>query len=527
MMYTRHSTHLLTRIRQLSLLTMLLVGMVFGPLSIQGISAATITVTNTNDSGAGSLRQAIANAASGDTIVFDSGLTGGTITLTSSQLTINKRLTISGLGAGNLTISGNHKYRVFSVGTSALVTISGLTIAGGYVSNARGGGISNAGSLTLQNSIVSGNQIAGALLGILAWGGSGIYNSGTLTVTYSTISDNSDKSNSGGGGGIYSDGKLILEDSIVRGNQVHTTSFYGQYGGGGICNRGTATIARSTIISNTAAGYSSGGGGGIYNSGTLTLADSVVSTNNANPDTRGSYGGYGGGILNWQSGTLVVEGSTIAGNVADRDGGGIINVGALTIIASTISGNLAKANRPTSGSGQVGLGGGGIENSTGILTVENSTISNNRSNQYAGGLVNDEGTLRLTFSTVSNNSAGTIGGGLYITGSVTDTLVYLSNSIIANSTGQDCVNEGGAITNTYTLIQDNTCNPNLSGDPLLGPLQNNGGDTETQALQPGSPAIDQIPYDMNGCGTTYTTDQRDVSRPQGDNCDIGAFEAQP
>ncbi len=526
-MYLRHLSHPL-RVLRLCVTSTLLVAAAFGLLPVQLGNAATITVTNTNDSGSGSLRQAIANAASGDTIVFASNLTGGTITLTSGQLTINKRLTISGLGASALTVRGNRAYRVFNLGTSAVVTISGLTIADGYIKNARGGGIYNGGSLTLEDCVISRNQIDGALLGLFSWGGGGIYNAGTLTVTRSTISDNSDKAVSGGGGGIFTDGTLILQDSIVRGNKVHTSSLFGQYGGGGICNRGTATVTRSTIISNTATGYSSGGGGGIYNNGRLTLAYSAVQTNTALADARGSYGGFGGGIMNWQGGALVVQHSTLAGNSADRDGGGIENIGTLTVTQSTVSGNAAKGKRPSTGSGQVGLGGAGIDNSTGMLTLENSTISGNRSNQYGGGLVNDEGTMRITFSTVSNNSASTIGGGIYITGSVTDTIMYLTNTIIANSAGQDCVNAGGAVTNTYTLIQDNTCSPNLSGDPQLGPLQNNGGDTETHALLPVSPAIDQ-----GSCGG-IATDQRGYPRPvdiQGspnavDGCDIGAFEVQ-
>ncbi len=525
-MCSKYSTHRLNRVLYLSLAITLLLGIVCWLFPAGVVQAATITVTNNNDGGAGSLRQAITNAASGDTITFAPQVSG-TITLTSAQLTVNKRLTISGPGAGNLTISGGNKYRVFNIGTSGIVVISGLTIANGYINNARGGGIANAGKLTVDSSIVSSSYISGTLLGILSYGGGGIYNAGALTVTHSTVSSNGDKRLSAGGGGIFNDGTLFMNDGTIRDNQVHTTSLYGQFGGGGICNRGTATISHSTISGNIAAGYSNGGGGGIYNSGRLTLSYSAMNSNNAIADAKGSYGGFGGSIINWQGGTLVVSRSTLAGNVADRDGGGIENLGTLTVTQSTVSGNTAKGKRPRSGSGQVGVGGGGIDNTTGTATLENSTISGNTSSLYGGGLINDEGTLNATFSTVSNNSASTIGGGIYITGTITDTLVYLTNTIIANSAGQDCVNQGGAITNSSTLIQDNTCSPNVSGDPMLGPLQNNGGDTATQALQPGSPAIDQIPVDVNGCGTTFNVDQRGISRPQGAQCDIGAVEIQP
>ncbi|MBI5302091.1 MAG: hypothetical protein HY868_08145 [Chloroflexi bacterium] len=502
----------------------LVVGIVFGLVTVRVASAATITVTNTNDSGAGSLRQAITNAAAGDTIVFDSSLTGRTITLTSGQLTINKRLYITGLGASNLTISGNNTSRIFNVGTSGVVAIAGLTIANGRINNLRGGGVNNAGALTLDNCIVTRNQIGGNLLGILMFGGGGIYNSGTVTITNSTISDNKDAANSAGGGGISNDGKLILSNSIVRGNQVHTASTLGQYGGGGISNRGTATITASTISNNTATGYSNGGGGGIYNNGQMTIATSVLQSNNSNSDAKGAWGGFGGGILNWQAGNLLIQNSTLVGNVADRDGGGIENLGTLTVRQSTIRANVARGKRPSSGSGQVGTGGGGIDNTTGTLTVENSTISGNTSNLHGGGLINDEGTLRATFTTISNNAASILGGGIYITGTVTDTLSDLTNTIIANSVGQDCINQSSPITMASTLIEDNTCSPTLSGDPNLGPLQNNGGTTETHALLSGSLAIDRILQGVNGCGTTFTLDQRGVSRPSGSGCDLGAYE---
>ncbi|MBI5032175.1 MAG: hypothetical protein HZB51_16720 [Chloroflexi bacterium] len=515
---------------RLCFVTLLVIGLVLGLAPVNVVQAATITVTNTNDSGAGSLRQAITSAAAGDTIVFDSSLSGKTITLTSTQLTINKRLTINGLGAGNLRISGNNARRVFNIGSSGIVTISDLTVANGRVNNLRGGGINNAGSFTLNNCTITQNQIGGNLLGVLMFGGSGIYNSGTMTVTNSTISDNKDAANSAGGGGIFNDGTLNLTNSTVRNNQVQTIAALGQFGGAGIANRGTATITSSTISSNKAIGYSNGGGGGIYNNGGMTISNSTVQGNNSNSEAKGAWGGFGGGILNWQAGNLSIQNSTLAGNTADRDGGGLENLGTLTIVNSTIKQNLANGKRPISGSGQIGTGGGGIDNATGTLTLQNSTISGNTSNLYGGGLINHEGTLSATFVTVSNNSASTIGGGIYITGTVTDTLSSLTNTIIANSMGQDCVNESSSITLAGTLIEDNTCSPTLSGDPNLGPLQNNGGATETHALLSGSLAIDQILSGVNGCGTTFTTDQRGVIRPTDNGCDLGAYEvstAQP
>ena len=150
------------------------------------VFANTITVTNTLDSGPGSLRDAIATAAPGDTINFS---VTGTITLTSGELLINQNLTITGPGASGLAISGNFLSRVFDIG-SGTVAVSGLTIQNGSTSADPGGGIYNHGTLTLSNNTLSNNSAAI---------GGGIYNNGTLTVTNSTLSGNV----SSDGGGIY------------------------------------------------------------------------------------------------------------------------------------------------------------------------------------------------------------------------------------------------------------------------------------------------------------------------------------
>src|SRR6478736_5166437 len=144
--------------------------------------AATITVTNTSDSGAGSLRQAVADAVNGDTINFDSSLNGQLITLTSSQLLINKSITITGPGAHQLRVQrstaiGTPQFRILYVSSGNTVTISGLRISGGYIPSDFGGGIYNAQTsvLTLNSCEVFNNQC-----GI---GGGGIYNDQTSVLT--------------------------------------------------------------------------------------------------------------------------------------------------------------------------------------------------------------------------------------------------------------------------------------------------------------------------------------------------------
>ncbi|MDS4021471.1 MAG: hypothetical protein RKR03_13315, partial [Candidatus Competibacter sp.] len=151
--------------------------------------AATLIVTNNNDSGAGSLRQAIADASAGDTITFDDKFS---ITLTSGELSVTKSLTIDGDldddGAPDITVSGNNTLQVFAIMGAVTVTLDGLTITGGW-SPAGGGIYAFGGTLTVAHSTVSGNSAVGSGGGD---GGGGIYAfDETLTVAHSTVSGNS------------------------------------------------------------------------------------------------------------------------------------------------------------------------------------------------------------------------------------------------------------------------------------------------------------------------------------------------
>jgi hypothetical protein len=366
-----------------------------------------------------SIKAAIAarTTRNGDTLAIGAG------TYTEARITVNKSLTLRGDGAADTivqaaTTPNTTSGRVFTIASGVSVTIRGLTIRYGSVSeegypHSYGGGLENWGTLT-------------------------------------------------------------LSDSIIRGNSV-------LYAGGGLFN-----------------GF-----------GTLMLTNSTVSGNSVS-------GGTGGGLLNW--GTLRLTNSTISGNSARHEGGGIRNNGGtLTLTNSTISGNSAQ-----------GLGGG-VSNS-GTMTLINSTVSGNTASGDGGGLYNG-GELTLMNSTVSGNTAGR-GGGLY----TYPIRVTLTNSIVANNLGGgDCATNGsGFITSTgYNLDSDGSCQltdrtdrPGI--DPLLGPLQKNGGPTFTRALRPGSPAIDTIPWGTHGCGTTLISDQRWQARPHaaGGRCDIGAYEVE-
>lgn len=231
----------------------------------------------------------------------------------------------------------------------------------------------------------------------------------------------------------------------------------------------TATMNSLTITKGKSNDLFSGGGGA--NKGTLTIMNSTFSENEAT---------YGAGLYN--SGILTIKNSTFLNNHA-LHGGVYILQGAVTITNSTFSNNTA--NNGT---------GGGVSNTYGTLTITNSTFSGN-SAAHGGGLYNQAGTLRY------------------------------ANTILANSSsGGDCVNTGTLGTNINNLVEDGSCSALLSGDPNLGPLANNGGLTQTMGLLSGSLAIDA--GDTMTCinALVDSLDQRGIARPQGAQCDIGAYE---
>jgi len=204
-------------------------------------------------------------------------------------------------GGGNLTVDANQTHHgVFLVGSGVTAELREMTVTGGLTYYG-GGGIYNAGKLTLTNSTVSGNSAE--WWPFTGYGG-GIYNNGVLTLTNSRVSGNTTW---GSGGGIDNWGVVTLTNSTVSGN----TAYYG----GGLWSDGTLTLTNSTVSGNTAEGFS----GGIESqSGTLTLTNSTVSGN-----TAGFYGGIA------CAGVLTLTNSTVSGNTEEFDGivGGINTFG--------------------------------------------------------------------------------------------------------------------------------------------------------------------------------------------------------
>ncbi|MFN8531383.1 MAG: choice-of-anchor Q domain-containing protein [Anaerolineae bacterium] len=304
------------------------------------------------------------------------------------------------------------------------------------VANANGDGVSS----TITFSGVSTVNLTTGELSLL--------NDGTLTIDgglgVTIQGNNTFRMLSVGSGAHVTLTHLIIAGGYFAGNHG--------YGGGLYVNGGAVTLTNSTVSGNTAEA-----GGGIYNyGGTLTLTNSTVSGNTAV---------YGGGIYNWL-GTVTLTYSTVSGNTGEYGGGGIYNdYGALTTLNnSTVSGNTAA------------YFGGGIYNVGGTLTLTNSTVSGNTTTSVGGGIYNDGGgRVTLTNSTVSGNMADS-GGGIYLYSG----MVMLNNSIIANSTPNDCYTDYGTVEAHYSVIEDGTCG--ISGTP---------GSPDTNGNFAGDPGIDQ------------------------------------
>ena len=262
------------------------------------INKETITtgtvVTNTQNSGAGSLRQVIADANPGDTITFDPSLSGMTITLTTGELLIGKDLNIDASSLlGRVYVSGNNANRVFHIHNGASVTLNRLAIIDGKETTEGtnyGGGIINFGDLALVEVLVTENT---------AGYGGGIENRSVMTLTDSTVSANTATSR---GGGVSNDSLLTVDSSTINGNTALI--------GGGLVNIGGPKFE---IVNSTVSGNQADLGGGIYTNGNLTLKNVTVNANRAT--------GSGGGLLVLSSSAaeVVVQNTLVANSVAGTD----------------------------------------------------------------------------------------------------------------------------------------------------------------------------------------------------------------
>jgi hypothetical protein len=504
-----------------------------GPLLSSGALAATLTVTSSDDSGVGSLRDAIAGAPIGAEIVFDASLAGQPVVLTTGELVIHHDLTIRGLGRDLTILDGNGASRIIRIEEGASVTISDLTVRNGrdleclvdHRTRSEGGGIYNAGFLQLDRSIVRDNRVNGRESHCdedydspESIRGGGIYNVGTLFLNQTSIDANSALGSYAIlGGGLYNAGEMLLTDSSVNGNSGHWDRGAGLQGSG-IYNdtSGTATLIRCGVVGNTAAKA-------IENAGSLTVLGSTIA---GNEDWRG--GGMGNsGVANLTD-TLLISNRSGVGSAA----AGILNTGWLTLERSTVGDNRGEF-------------AGGLANQ-GVARLINSTIFRNEGYWLAGG-VSSSGTMVVSGTTIAGNITGNAFAGMTTLGLVGVTGTIIAGNYNFNDPAQaDC---GGRVTSLghnhlglahgcdgvidgvngdlagvdWSLLFENDGMP--YGYPLIT-LSENGGPTPTVALLPGSPAIDAIPEAscMDADGNPLRTDERGVARPQGGACDVGAFE---
>jgi hypothetical protein len=340
--------------------------------------AATLIVTNTADSGPGSLRDTIAAANDGNTIQFDAALNGQTINLTSGELVINRNITIDGPSPDQLTVSSSFTSRIFHLASGHNAVISGLTIRDG-ADNSSGGVLNDHATLTIDNCLIKGNRSLQYGLGK----GGGIYNNGSggsanLTVLNSTVVANLA---SVAGGGIYNspNATLNLTNSIIAGNYA----------------------VECCPLNN-----SLGSGGGIANEGTLTISSSAINENFAGAAVSYPFPTASGGGI-WSSSNLTITNSAINGNIAGGDGGALYVRGIVMITNTTIMGNRAFERS-----------GGGINITTqsSSVTIAHSTLTGNTGDYFGGAIIN-AGTLMISDTTISQNATG-IGGGIYNTGMV-------------------------------------------------------------------------------------------------------------
>jgi hypothetical protein len=501
------------------------------------------------NNGQTTLREAIrmANQSGGtpDTITFAGSLNGQTITL-GSELLINDPVVIQGPGSTLLKISGNNANRLFNfaiTGAGAESKISGLTLMDGKVTGNGGAILLNDDGLTLTEVVVHNNEATSN-------GGAIHLTGGKLMVINSALTSNKTTGSTTSGGAIGTTTSTAVVDiinSTVSGNTATAN------GGGLYVTTGTLNITNSTITMNTALSkyisysYATSGGGGVSTtSGKVTISNSSITNNVA----LGTALGIGGGLRFVGNGTFTISATTISGNTAGSNGGGIaLTAGQLKVEYSTLSGN--KVDGTTfGGGGAISIQGSSA--SAAQATFINSTLSGNAvvGNPTAtfimGGAIRmTSGTLTVNNSTITDNSVSAStattngGGGLGL--SLTSVNVIVNSSIIAQnhhpvdpdlfSTPTATVNITftdslvGAVTDPSigmggTFIAGDLANPL---DAQLSPLGDYGGPTQTHALSPTSPAIDAgnnnllLNFDQRGTGFPRVTGA-------GMQADIGAFE---
>jgi hypothetical protein len=341
---------------------------------------------------------AAAGSATGDKIVFAASLQNGDITLTAGELSVTDDLFIDGDGS-NITINADNASRIFNVNANAPVTFRGLTLENG-LSTTGGGAIHSANGLTtLSNMHFRNNKSAGQ--------GGAVFNSGDLIVASSSFARNQANGVNGNGGAILNNG-----DSVNISNTRFQVNDAATAGGGLYSSRGNIRIKGSVFKTNTA--QTSGGGLEIAG-GNLHLSNVNLSSNSAS-DALGVTGNGGGLSITGSNSDVVINSSTLRGNQAAANGGGIYNDSTLLKVnASLLASNNAAGDLATNG-------GGAIYNQAGKLRLKDSVVKSNAADGTqgsGGGLFVNDGFAIVVRTNLRSNVANRAGGGLEIVGGKT------------------------------------------------------------------------------------------------------------
>jgi hypothetical protein len=477
--------------------------LVFAPSSAH---ASTFTVSNTNDSGAGSLRQAFIDAsASGGEIDVASGL--GTITLTGGPISYVAGGDISVVGNG-VTVDGDGGNGVIhKTGGTGALSIDGMTITGADASGGKVVGaltVQGAGAVTLSDCVVTGNHVTTGT--DLADVGAVVLSSGsaeTLTVTNCQITNNVLQGAADADIGAIdwdADGaSATITGSVITGNSAAAGS-NGVIAGGIDSEGGPLTITQSFIGNNTATGGEGDISGGVVNEGgDMTLSYSSITDNTA----TGQIGSNFGGAVNNEGGTQTVTNSTISGNSASiavaptsANGTGTVGTHERTIHGSSVSTSLAGA--------WLNFGGGG---SLVYVTMDGNT-GDTSANFNAANLIQQGGVVSFFGTAIGDPHNGPN--------------CDVEGETVSNvSHGFNAEDDAGATCKFSSSTQDTV------GQPLsLSALADNGGPGPTQLPQTTSVLVDAIPpasCQADGAAG-ITTDERGITRPQGAGCEIGAVE---
>ena len=483
---------------------------------------STVTVTTTANTGNGSLRDAIAQAKSGDTLVFSNQLSGKTIGLTSGQLSLDKDLTIDGSGASGLTISGSKKSRVFQLQSKTKATLKNLTIANGRTQGA-GGGIDTRQESTLVLDNVEVNNNASELGGGIRVGHlakATIVNSrfkgndGTLTSKYAGFSAGAISQNE-------SRGQLTIKGTTFDNNKG--------FNGGAIYSiSGVSFVVENSVFRDNTA-KNRAGGGAIFTDGVSSKGYSSKLANDGKIIIRGSRfegnktQGEGGALFLWGYGKdkAIIEDTAFINNTATKNAKGIAKGGAIWAKMGLAMRDVTFANNTATQQG----GALWLESKQ-PANIVNSTFSNNRVIEDAGGamFLNSGSTaVNITNSTIAYNKAGRANGALWFSRNHN---VTLKNSIVAFNTAeqdhrQDQVgfqpqDGGGNLEFSTSSKAMRVFDGDVVADPLLSGLTSIDG-ALVHPLKLGSPAVNA---GVNRGAPT--DDQRGIQRDN--RTDIGAFE---